>query len=164
MKKKNYFLFVLSVAALFSTILISCSKDEEESKPYVGEWESTEYTNLSGATEKMEITLTNTTFEDHIFQGTPGSLNEATAVKGTVNYIEEGKLNIDITDISVLGTAFVNKESDSVTFYGRWNVSVGQILDINFDASYTLTNENNSMTFVIPLKIGGSLPVSLTRK
>ena len=152
----KYLLLGLTILAISSMVFISCSEEETETnKEYVGEWHTAVYDNLTGIKEQMEVTMTNTTFEDVVFQGTTESnLVEATAVQGSISFIEDGKFKVVISDIKVgSGTSWINKESSSTQFYTYFNAGIGQIMLEEFTANYELVDAN-SLRLIIPVTYG----------
>lgn len=158
MIKRIYFSCITVALTVFAFTLTSCEEEttSDENKAYVGEWETNVYPSVTGAMEKMYVTLTNTTFEDVVYQGASAeAIGFATAVKGDITFVEDGKIDVDITAVKVGSESgsYVEKASDETQFYAFFNGGIGQIMLESFTATYEVIDES-SMRLIIPVTYG----------
>jgi hypothetical protein len=161
MKKMN--LFILSCILTATVTFTACENDDSESnKAFVGDWQSNIYTSIdvtSGDTvsEKMVFNFSNNAFEDIIYQGDAGAttdseLQEVSGIKGTVDATDTTMI-VEITEISLQGGPFTNKESDPDAFATKFDQSIGLLLFEEFEAEYSISG--NNMQLILPIKMMG---------
>ena len=154
MNMKNLFFGGLTMLAVVALTFASCSEEAETDKPYVGDWHTKAYYNADTVLEQMFITFTNTTFEDIVKQGlTADAMSEAVKVKGDVEYVEDGKINIILQAVSAGGSPYIDKENEEA-FNLAFEATIGQAMKEEFEARYIITGDN-TMGLIIPVKYMG---------
>ncbi len=175
MKGKLYLLFTVMI--IF--VAFSCDNDEETAepnKPYVGQWNSNIYSTLSLSgkpiKEQMRFTMTNNTFENRIYQSdtiTSEDVMHVMAIKGSIDNSGDDTLSTEINSIAIGadGTPFINKNDSKEIeelFDQQFGGTLGKMLFEEFDATYNLYANGDSMLFTIPIKNDGdtiNMPLKL---
>jgi hypothetical protein len=169
MKKKSIFFIVF---ALCVTCFIACEKEKESDpdKPYVGQWKSNIYVTMTeqGDTvlQQMSFDFTNTTFSDAISRSTSVTdmtLNTLVTIRGSVANTEGTILDVSINTIELFNGATADRTQDENTFNIIFDGALGFLLSKDFEASYTLYSENDSMELSIPTKFMGGTITSILK-
>lgn len=148
MKNKNVF-YVLIIGILLTMVM--CSEDENDTPPYVGEWE-TETFEMQGLNVKMDFTFTESNFTSETSTAVQGIQINVLGIKGDISEKPEQILETSITDIGAPnaqgGFDYKNRVNDAAEFEGLYQqYGLAGMIPKDFDAKYVV--DGNKLDFII---------------
>jgi hypothetical protein len=157
MNQKNLFLTATALLGMF--VMFSCEKEEEEKKPYAGNWVSRVYPTINAADssfvlQQMAFNFTNEGFNTKVSQSS--SLTDMNLIHimnfgGNVEEPVSENLKVSIQTIEVLANSLSgDRTQDEAAFNAVFGLSLGKLLEADFTATYKIYSEGDSMLLTLP--------------